>query len=93
MEEKTHLKSQELNVILYKNSRMPDPLIDILKMSVSEKVDVIEKIWNSIDENSLPVSDDELTIAKERYEDYLKNPGDVIPWEKAQEALKKKYGF
>ena len=71
---------------------MPDPLIDILNMSVTEKVDVIEKIWNSIDENSLAVSDDELTIAKERYEEYL-NPNDVIPWEKAQEVLKKKYGF
>ena len=72
---------------------MPDPLKEILKMSVTEKVDVIEKIWNSIDENNLPVSDDELTIAKERYEEYLKNPNDVIPWVKAQEALKKKYGL
>ena len=61
---------------------MPDPLKDILKMSVTEKVDVIEKIWNSIDENKLPATDDELSIAQERYEEYLKNPNDVIPWEK-----------
>ena len=72
---------------------MPDSLKEILKMSVTEKVDVIEKIWNSIDENKLPASDEEITIAKERYEEYLKNPNDVIPWEKAQEALKKKHGI
>ena len=72
---------------------MTDSLKDILKLSVEEKVDAIEVIWNSIDEDSLPVTDEELTIARERYEEYLKNPGDTIPWEEARKRLMDKYGF
>ncbi len=72
---------------------MTDSLKGILKLSVEEKVNVIEAIWNSIDENSLPVTDEELTIARERYEEYLKNPGDLIPWEQARKRLMDKYGF
>jgi putative addiction module component (TIGR02574 family) len=72
---------------------MADPLKDILKMTLQEKIDVVETIWNSIDENSLPVTEDELTVAKERYAEYLKNPDDVVSWEKAKKALMEKYGF
>jgi putative addiction module component (TIGR02574 family) len=72
---------------------MTDSLKSILKLSVEEKVNAIEAIWNSIEEDSLPVTDDELSIARERYEEYLKNPNDVIPWEEARKKLKEKYGF
>ena len=72
---------------------MTDPLKDILKLSVEEKVNAIEAIWNSIEEDSLPVTDEELTIARERYEEYLKNPGDTISCEKARKRLIDKYGF
>jgi putative addiction module component (TIGR02574 family) len=72
---------------------MTDSLKVILKLSVEEKVNAIEAIWNSIEEDSLPVTDEELTIARERYEEYLKNPGDTISWEKAKKRLMDKYGF
>jgi putative addiction module component (TIGR02574 family) len=72
---------------------MTDSLKGILKLSVEEKVNAIEAIWNSIEEDSLPVTDEQLTIARERYEEYLKNPGDTISWEKARKRLMDKYGF
>lgn len=72
---------------------MTDAVKDILKMSLQEKIDAVETIWNSIDENSLPVTEEELVIARERYAEYLKNPDDVVSWEKAKNALMEKYGF
>jgi len=72
---------------------MTDSLKGILKLSVEEKVNAIEVIWNSIEEDSLPVTDEELTIARERYEEYLKNPGDTLSWEEARKRLMDKYGF
>ena len=72
---------------------MSNPVNDILKLSVEEKVSAVEKIWNSIDNNSLPASEEEIKIARERYNEYLKNPEDLISWEKARKGLMKKYGF
>ena len=72
---------------------MKDSLKDILGMSVQEKIEAVGQIWDSIAENSLPVSDDELTIARERYQEYLKNPSDLISWEQAKKGLMQKYGF
>lgn len=72
---------------------MIDPVKNILNMSVEEKVNAIEAIWNSIKDDALPVTDEEVTIARERYEEYLKSPHDSISWEKAKKILMKKYGF
>ncbi len=72
---------------------MSEELQKILSLSVEEKLDAIAEIWDSIDENNLPVTDEVVSIAKERYEEYLKNPDDIIPWEKAKEILFKKYGL
>ena len=69
---------------------MSNPVNDILKLSVEERTNAVEKIWNSIDENSLEVSNEELKIARERYNEYLRNPDDVIAWEKARIGLMKK---
>ncbi len=72
---------------------MKQLLEEILKGSVEEKIEAVETIWNSINENSVPVTDDEIQIAKERYEEYIKHPEDTINWEIAKKKLMDKYGF
>ena len=66
---------------------MKKSLHEILEGSVEEKMEVVEAIWNSIDENSVPVSDEEIQIVKKRYDEYLQNPNDTIDWEVAKEKL------
>lgn len=58
---------------------MSNSLNDILKLSVEEKINAVEKIWNSIDDNSFSATEEEITIARERYNECLKNPGELIP--------------
>jgi putative addiction module component (TIGR02574 family) len=72
---------------------MKSNIDDILKLSPGEKLEIIHKIWDSIDEEEQPVTDEELTIARERYEEYVKNPGDVVDWEQVKKKLFKKYGL
>ncbi len=72
---------------------MKQLLQEILKGSVEEKIEAVETIWNSIDENSVPVTDEEIQIAKQRYEEYVKHPEDAMNWNIARKKLMDKYGF
>lgn len=65
----------------------------ILDSSVQERLEAVETIWDSIDSNLLPVADEELAIAKERYQEYISDPTDVIGWENVKQGLMRKYGF
>jgi putative addiction module component (TIGR02574 family) len=66
---------------------------ELLKLPVSEKQELAEALWNSIDDELLPVTEDEILFAEERYKQHLKNPDDGFTWEEFREKVKKKYGF
>lgn len=68
-------------------------LKNILDSSVQEKLEAVEAIWDSIDDHQLPIADEELVIAKERYQEYISNPTDVVSWENVKKGLMQKYGF
>ncbi|MGC4038087.1 MAG: addiction module protein [Chitinophagaceae bacterium] len=72
---------------------MSNPVNDILKLPIEERVFAVEKIWNSIEDDTLPVSEDEIQIAQSRYNEYLKNPSDSVAWRDVKAGLIKKYGF
>jgi len=69
-------------------------LDDLLNRSVAEKILAVEKIWDSIAEeshlNDIP-SENEKNLIKERLALYKKNPGKVKKWEDVKaNYLKKK---
>lgn len=66
---------------------------EILKLSVEERIQLVETIWESIDEDTLPTNESEWQLAKERYELYLKNPTQAIPWEQLKNQLLSKYAL
>jgi putative addiction module component (TIGR02574 family) len=72
---------------------MPYNKNELLNLSVEEKIKLAEELWESIDAEQLPVTDDEIAIAKERYEDYLKNPNDNMSWDDFRNRIHTKYGF
>ncbi len=71
---------------------MTTDIDDILKLPVDEKLEIMEKIWESLDEN-IPYDEDEINIAKERYEDYRKNPESTLDWNDVKKELFQKYGL
>jgi putative addiction module component (TIGR02574 family) len=71
---------------------MKTDIKELLNLPVDERLEIIEKIWVSLDEN-VPMDEDEIRVAKERYEDYKKNPKDLLEWNDVKESLFLKYGI
>lgn len=65
---------------------------DILKMSVGERIHLVQTIWDSIaeDAESAEISVEHKEILKERLEAYKKNPEDSVSWEEVQKIVDKK---
>ena len=72
---------------------MPYNKEELLKLSVEEKLQLIEDLIASVNEEKDDDEEELLSIAKERYEQYLKNPNAGISWEEAKKVLWSKYGL
>ncbi len=72
---------------------MPYNKEELLKLSVEERIKLAEELWESVDDEQLPPTDVEISIAEERYEAYLKNPKDGMSWDKFRKKINDKYGF
>ena len=70
-------------------------LSEILKLSVSERILLVEAIWDSIaNENKKPVtyqlSDEQIRILEEEISDYSKNPDEGSSWEEIKNKILRK---
>lgn len=72
---------------------MPYNKEEQLKLSVEERIKLAEDLWESVDEEQLPATDVEISIAEERYEAYLKNSKDGMSWEEFRKNVFVKYNF
>jgi putative addiction module component (TIGR02574 family) len=68
---------------------MNPQVADILELSVAEKIQLVEDIWDSIrrDADELPVSEAEKTELDKRLESYRQNPDEGIEWETLKRNL------
>ena len=62
---------------------------EILQLSVAERIQIVEDIWNSILESpqSLTLSDAETAKLDKRLESYNQNPNEGIEWETLKKNL------
>jgi putative addiction module component (TIGR02574 family) len=69
----------------------PHPLKEILKLSVSERVQLAEEIWDSIAANpeSLPVTDVQKRVLDLRREAHSNDPASTRSWEEIRSDLDK----
>ena len=59
-------------------------------LPISERIELVEEIWNSIAEETstpLPLSDVERAELHRRYAAHLADPSSSIPWEQVRTAL------
>lgn len=68
---------------------MNTQLSDILKLSVPERLQIVEAIWNSIaaQPEALPVTAAERAYIDERLADLRDNPDDDFSWEEVRDNL------
>jgi putative addiction module component (TIGR02574 family) len=72
---------------------MTQILQDILNLSVSERILMVEAIWDSIPENeeTLGLSDDTKQLLDDRLASHLNNPTQGSSWEDVKSRIKSQF--
>ncbi|HEX8500341.1 MAG TPA: addiction module protein [Pyrinomonadaceae bacterium] len=70
---------------------MSTQLEEILQLSVAERIQLAEDIWDSIasDPAALPLTDAERQELDRRLESHARNPDEGLPWEALKEKVRK----
>lgn len=63
----------------------------ILKLSVDERIYIVQTIWDSIAEETQEseISEEHKKILDERMEAHKYNPNDVVSWDEVKKSVKK----
>ncbi len=72
---------------------MPYNKEELLKLPVEEKLQLMEELIASVNEEDKDDDEGLITIAKERYQQYLQNPDEGITWKEFRKKIYEKYGF
>ena len=64
---------------------------DILKLSVDERIHLVETIWDSIaaDTETSGISEEHKKVLDERLEKHKDNPNDIVSWDELKESVRK----
>jgi putative addiction module component (TIGR02574 family) len=72
---------------------MTQILQDILNLSVSERILIVEAIWDSIPESeeSLELSDETKQLLDDRLANHMDNPNEGSSWEEVKSRIKTQF--
>lgn len=64
---------------------------DILKLSVDERINLVQTLWDSIaaDTEVSEISEEHEKILDKRLEAHLNNPSDIVSWDDIKKNAKK----
>ncbi len=64
---------------------------DILKLSVEDRIHLVQTIWDSIaaDTEVSGISEGHKKILDERLEAHKNNPNDIVSWDEVKKSVKK----
>ena len=69
---------------------MSDLRHQIENLSASEKAELLDALWQSLEADALSLTDAQRADLDRRIEQHEQNPSDVIPWEQVRASLFKK---
>ncbi len=64
-----------------------DLLAEVLRLSPSERLQLIEALWDTLSEEDIPVTPEERALLDARLSDLEANPGDQSPWSEVKARL------
>ena len=64
-----------------------DLLADALKLSPSDRLQLIEALWDTLSEEEIPVTPEERALLDARLADLKANPGDQSHWSEVRTRL------
>ena len=75
---------------------MSQPAFDFRNLSIAERLQLVEDIWDSIAEETehtpeaVPLTDEQRAELRRRREEHRRDPESAIPWEQVREELFKR---
>jgi putative addiction module component (TIGR02574 family) len=66
---------------------------ELMSLPAKEKLAPVEELWDSIDEELMPITGEEIAFAEERLKMHEGNPDEGMSWEEFRDKIKKKHGF
>jgi putative addiction module component (TIGR02574 family) len=69
---------------------MTDLRNQIESLSATEKAELLDAVWESLEGDALSLTDEQRTELDYRITRHEQNPSDVIPWEQVRAGLFKK---
>lgn len=66
---------------------------ELFNLPIEEKLELVEALWDKIDDELLPVSEEEIKFARERLNLHKQNPSEGLGWSEFKQKIKEKYGF
>jgi len=67
-----------------------DLLAEALKLSPSDRLELIEALWDTLSEDDIPVTSEERALLDERLADLEKNPGAQSSWQEVKARLEQR---
>jgi putative addiction module component (TIGR02574 family) len=67
-----------------------DLLAEALKLSTSDRLQLIEALWDTLSEEDIPVTAEERALLDERLADLEKDPGAQNPWSEVKARLEQR---
>ena len=69
-------------------------LDELMQLSPAERLDIAEKLWESVDPNDpnivddiAPLSEEQMQEVRRRIAEHERDPGSAIPWEEVRASL------
>ncbi|MEO8017415.1 MAG: addiction module protein [Pseudomonadota bacterium] len=61
--------------------------LGIDRLGPEERLSLLEEIWESLDEDALPLTDAQRAEIQTRMAEHKANPDDVIPWDEVKKSV------
>ena len=70
------------------------PIEDLLKLSVAERIQLVEDLWDSVaaDPTNVPLTEAQKKELRARVAEHKADPESAIPWEEVRRRLYERYG-
>ena len=66
---------------------------ELMSLPADEKLELAEELWSSVEENLMPITNEELAFAEERLKLHEANPAEGMSLEQLKKYFAGKYGF
>jgi putative addiction module component (TIGR02574 family) len=73
---------------------MANPAVDFRALSIAERLQLVEDIWDSIahDAEAVPVAEADVREAEHRLAEHRRDPASAIPWDQVRSELYQRGG-